>query len=799
MADFQDVINTIEKEGDSFRQLLADQKKSGESPAKRDAKATAAIKREEKTNNILKEILKSLGVGGSGGSGGSAESVTSSDGLGLLGLSLGSATFSALIAGIAMLTDTDAAIKAFGLPKTFRNVIGALKLLKNIVLLPFTITGKLIKTISSGVKGFLTLLNKISDFKYTPPKWLNNFGKFLGDLFGKFKTGIVAKWTKAVDLLLSPFKFITDLFSKFKKGISTKWTAGVAKLADAGEFITGLFKSIKTSINGKVTAGVAKLADAGEFVTDLFKSIKTSISTKITKGLKTVFGTLEFGPEFTKTISTAFDTVIKPVKTLLSGADGAGGFLGFFSKIGTFLKPIGGIIKSVGKLAFPIIKTLMRPFLQIILTIFDFIGGAFAGFNESEGKGFVERIKYVVLRGLGGIVTGFTDIIDMIICDVVPWIAKQLGFDEFAKKLGSFGGISRFVTPIFDYIFGMGKNEADGGLPSAIGRLFAEKIPAALATAGAKFTAIGDSIGNMIKETSIFKFIYTVINDIICSVKAIFSGEDIIANLGKLGAGFFDLVMYPFNLAINFLKDIFCWGDPNEPFRLSEFIGDLVKSVVGWFGETFSWENIKSKIGDGLDVVKSIKDTIGCMVSDTVQYFSELFSLDNLKGMLPTLDSVTDSALSLVGMGEGTNDEKTADLQKQIAQLTADNAKFLADPLSKGISDKDNPILMELKSKQLELAKLQEAAKAKLGGITTTQGLVNIHPQEAIIPLEKMDDVINKINTAAINKSGASGAPIVMAPSVVNAPTDARSSTTIHSGNPVPISAPFSYSSILDG
>jgi len=722
MADFQDVINTIEKEGDSFRQLLADQKKSGESPAKRDAKATAAIKREEKTNNILKEILKSLGVGGSGGS---AESVTSSDGLGLLGLSLGSATFSALIAGIAMLTDTDAAIKAFGLPKTFRNVIGALKLLKNIVLLPFTITGKLIKTISSGVKGFLTLLNKISDFKYTPPKWLDNFGKFLGDLFGKFKTGISAKWTKAVDLLLSPFKFITDLFSKFKKGISTKWTAGVAKLADAGEFVT-----------------------------DLFKSIKTSISTKITKGLKTVFGTLEFGPEFTKTISTAFDTVIKPVKTLLSGADGAGGFLGFFSKIGTFLKPIGKIIKSVGKLALPIIRTLAGPFLRIILTIFDFIGGAFAGFNESEGKGFVERIKYVVLRGLGGIVTGFTDIIDMIICDVVPWIAKQLGFDEFAKKLGSFGGISRFVTPIFDYIFGMGKNEADGGLPSAIGRLFAEKIPAALATAGAKFTAIGDSIGNMIKETSIFKFIYTVINDIICSVKAIFSGEDIIANLGKLGAGFFDLVMYPFNLAINFLKDIFCWGDPNEPFRMSEFIGDLVKSVVGWFGETFGWENIKSKIGDGLDVVKSIKDTIGCMITETVDYFKNLFSLDNLIGMLPSISDVTGAAGAVKNAVGGAFNSAASLL---------------------GIS-----------------------SNAK-GGITTQEGIVKIHPQEAIIPLEKMDDVINKINTAAINKSGASGAPIVMAPSVVNAPTDARSSTTIHSGNPVPISAPFSYSSILDG
>jgi hypothetical protein len=95
--------------------------------------------------------------------------------------------------------------------------------------------------------------------------------------------------------------------------------------------------------------------------------------------------------------------------------------------------------------------------------------------------------------------------------------------------------------------------------------------------------------------------------------------------------------------------------------------------------------------------------------------------------------------------------------------------------------------------------KLDNLAALRTGGITTQSGLVNIHPQEAIIPLEKMGDVINKINTAAINKSGASGAPIIVAPSVVNAPTDARSSTTVHSGNPVPISAPFSYSSILDG
>ena len=33
-----------------------------------------------------------------------------------------------------------------------------------------------------------------------------------------------------------------------------------------------------------------------------------------------------------------------------------------------------------------------------------------------------------------------------------------------------------------------------------------------------------------------------------------------------------DIVFLPLNLAINFLKDIFGFGDPDEPFSLGEFI-----------------------------------------------------------------------------------------------------------------------------------------------------------------------------------------------------------------------------------
>ena len=52
MADFEDIIKTIEKEGKSFRQLLADQKKSGESPAKR----------EQKVQKKLQALAKVFGV-----------------------------------------------------------------------------------------------------------------------------------------------------------------------------------------------------------------------------------------------------------------------------------------------------------------------------------------------------------------------------------------------------------------------------------------------------------------------------------------------------------------------------------------------------------------------------------------------------------------------------------------------------------------------------------------------------------------------------------------------------------------
>ena len=58
---------------------------------------------------------------------------------------------------------------------------------------------------------------------------------------------------------------------------------------------------------------------------------------------------------------------------------------------------------------------------------------------------------------------------------------------------------------------------------------------------------------------------------------------------GQVLSKFIDLVYLPFNLAINFLKGVFGWGDPEEPFSLGTFITGIFTSVKTWFLGLFSW------------------------------------------------------------------------------------------------------------------------------------------------------------------------------------------------------------------
>ena len=107
------------------------------------------------------------------------------------------------------------------------------------------------------------------------------------------------------------------------------------------------------------------------------------------------------------------------------------------------------------------------------------------------------------------------------------------------------------------------------------------------------FTEAFSFVKESLQQFNVFQFIESVVGDAIASVKAIFSGDFSLENFKTLFGSLFDIVTYPLNLAINTVKDIFKWGDSDEPFRLSDFffgpdgvIPSAIKKITDMFAIT---------------------------------------------------------------------------------------------------------------------------------------------------------------------------------------------------------------------
>ena len=137
-----------------------------------------------------------------------------------------------------------------------------------------------------------------------------------------------------------------------------------------------------------------------------------------------------------------------------------------------------------------------------------------------------------------------------------------------------------------------------------------------------------------------------------------------------------DIVFLPLNLAVNFLKDIFGFGDPDKPFSFGEFI----TGILG-------------------DAIKMITDFFNIDVSAITNF---------VKGFIP------DSLLSFFGFGDG--DEKPQDpasvVQQQIKEAQDRIAKFDAgENAYRGFDtqakrDADAAMIAEMQ-KELDLMKAQ--------------------------------------------------------------------------------------------
>jgi len=318
---------------------------------------------------------------------------------------------------------------------------------------------------------------------------------------------------------------LTKIFDDFKSNLS-------ARLASIR---TGLFKAFddfKVNLSTKfasITAGFVKLFDnfAGT-LKGIFSSGSGSSSL----------------PKVFVAIQAALKTFIEPFSEALKTIQGLSGSSGSPSKISTIFGKIsttfgqitgwlGDLGKQIGKIG-SVVGKIFAP-IAIIMTVFDTIKGAIAGYAEGG-----------ILGAFEGAITGFfTSLIAApldLLKNVVSWVAGVFGFDRVAEVLDSFSFADLFKQIV-----------------------------------GSLFNGVSSAVSVV---TDLFTF-----------------GEEDMTLLGALGK-LTDLVYAPVNMAINFVRGIFGFEETEEPFKLQDWISEKFNSIIDSIKGMFSFIPSVTELGD---------------------------------------------------------------------------------------------------------------------------------------------------------------------------------------------------------
>jgi hypothetical protein len=181
-------------------------------------------------------------------------------------------------------------------------------------------------------------------------------------------------------------------------------------------------------------------------------------------------------------------------------------------------------------------------------------------------------------------------------------------------------------------------------------------------------------------DFAMFQFIKQTVGDVISSVKAIFSGDFSAEAFLNLFGSIADLIYAPINLAVNAIKDIFGFGDPNEPFRLSDFVIE----TFGKIGEFFkSLLNIDVRgLASGILPETVVDFLFGKEVDQSSDEFKGMSGLDQAKATgLYDKDLIGNSEVNANLIGKATTKQLQAILDDK--DIDEDTAGVLRAEISK--------------------------------------------------------------------------------------------------------------------
>jgi len=143
-------------------------------------------------------------------------------------------------------------------------------------------------------------------------------------------------------------------------------------------------------------------------------------------------------------------SIVEKVKNIIGftaeGAEGGKGLLGFFGRIFKLLDPVLAPLKFV-------LKTALRPFTQIILTVVDFVKGFYDGFTGEEGT-MSDKILAGIEGGFIGVIKGITEAFDLLFVTIPAWLLEKFGMQNAAEVLRGFS-LTALVDPIWAGIKGI--------------------------------------------------------------------------------------------------------------------------------------------------------------------------------------------------------------------------------------------------------------------------------------------------------------------------------------------------------
>ena len=319
--------------------------------------------------------------------------------------------------------------------------------------------------------------------------------------------------------------------------------------------------------------------------------------------------------------------------------------------------------------------TTMKPFFEDVLGIlFNFLG-----------KGF---------EAIGTLVDDiFGENADTSFIGIVKSIGKFIGTMLDAALTGMFNIIGR--------IFGMGKTDSVFGLIGnffssiydSVAGFFTVTIPAAIANALSFltqmkdkvvgiFTDLWNQVRDLFGDFSVFKFVEDTFGQLFTTIKKIFGGDFSLANLVEGGKALFDIVFYGINLAINAVKDIFGFGDPEKPFKLSEFLfgpEGIVTSVVNFFKKIFSPD---------FDIMANVEKAIANIFGLFTEMFNKIINFDFMGWITENIPGVGKVIEVVGGIGGAIGRMFESDEERDERLLK--EGKEAAIKVAKGEGDKES-------------------------------------------------------------------------------------------------------------